>query len=66
MDRNKSRGFIKGQELGKLTGCEDSFAQLLSASPQLKIFKNFQAFHKLCPGVKSKCPPVPKLNETPA
>ena len=29
-----TRGFIKGQEPGKLTGCEDSFARLLLMKPQ--------------------------------
>ena len=59
------RGFIKGWALGKLTGCEEGFAWLLSASLQLNILKNFQAFHKLCPSAKSKCPHDPNLNETP-
>ena len=64
MTLNIISGFIKGWAPCKLTGCEDSFARLLSASLQLKIFKISQAFHKLCLGAKSKCPPAPNLNET--
>ena len=41
---HQGRGFIKGQAPSKLTSCEDGFAQLLSASLQLKIVKIFKVF----------------------
>ena len=57
----KSRGFIKGQALDKLTSCEDNFAI------QRKVFliiKNVQ-LKKFCFLVKPSCPLAENINETP-
>ena len=40
----RCRGSIKALASGKLTGCEDGFTQLLSASLQLQVFKFFWGF----------------------
>ena len=49
---------FKALASGKLTGCEDGFTQLLSASMQLWFFYFFDALHKPCLGAKSKYPPA--------
>ena len=56
-----SRDFIKDWAPGKLPGCEDDFAWLLSTSQPKEQNKSY----KLCRGAESKCPPVSNLNETP-
>ena len=59
------RGFIKGQALGKLTGCEDGFFFFtwFDHLQNSLSYKEVQ-FKKFCLPVKTSCPTAENVNET--
>ena len=59
------RGFIKGWQPGKLTGCQIDHAWLLLLLNQVVFLQESVNINNLCPPVKTEYPPVQNLNETP-
>ena len=59
-------GFIEGQVLFKLTGCENDFTHLAWLSRGSFFLLQKVQFKTFCPHVKTSCPPAKNVNETPA
>ena len=60
-----NRGFIKGQTLGKLTGCVDGVAHLVLLDLEESLSHKEVQFKKFCRPVKTSYPPAENINETP-
>ena len=60
------RGFIKGWQPGKLTGCQLDHAWLLLLLNQVVFLQESVNINILCLPVKTDYPPVQNINETPA
>ena len=61
-----TRGFIKGWQPGKLTGCQLYHAWLLLLLNQVVFLQESLNVNNLCPPVKTEYLSVQNLNETPA
>ena len=58
-------GFIGGRGQGKLTGCKENLTAWFDNLEQSLSYKEVQV-KKLCSPVKTSCPPVENVNETPS
>ena len=60
------RGYIKGWQPGKLTGCQLDHAWLLLLLNQVVFLQESVNINNLFPPIKTEYPPVQNLDETPA
>ena len=63
---SRDKGFVKGQVLGKLSDCEEDFAQ--GWFDHLKLWFSYKEvrFKTFCQPVKTSCPLTENANETPS